>query len=597
MKKERESTVNEQAYKPERWSLTDLLRSPTGKDLEKATARLEEVVVTLEGWRDQLNEAISEAEFGEIILLIENVGALSQRLGAYASLWFAEDTTDQDALAFRGRIEKVLTDARNRTLFLDLWWKGLDDEATKRLLPASGDAAYYLESLRSFRPHTLSEPEEKLINIKDENGVEALTSLYDIITTRFTFRVEIDGEEKALTRSELMAYASDPSPAVRETIYKELYRIYGEESTILSQIYQHIVRNWADEKVTLRRFSSPISVRNLINDIPDPVVETLLEVCQENRGIFQRYFRLKANWLGMKQLRRYDLYAPLSESARTYPFDEAMTTIFESLTAFSPILADHAKRVLDERHLDSEVRLGKIGGAFCHGVLPGVTPWVLTSYNGKGNDLSTLAHELGHAMHALMASDHSPLTFHSSLPLAETASIFSELLLLEPQLQHESDPLVRRDTLARFVDGSYATVRRQAYFVLFEREAHALIEEGATTDALAERYLANLKEQFGDAVEVSDEFRWEWVSIPHIYAVPFYCYAYSFGQLLVLSLYRQYKDEGEAFVPKFLKILAHGGAKSPQEILRKAGIDMASASFWRGGFDVIEGMIDELDKL
>jgi oligoendopeptidase F len=394
-----------------------------------------------------------------------------------------------------------------------------------------------------------------------------------------------------------MAYASDPSPEIRETIYKELYRVYGEESTILSQIYQHIVRNWADEKVKLRRFSSPISVRNLVNDIPDSVVETLLEVCQEKRGLFQRYFRLKANWLGMKQLRRYDLYAPLSESTRTYPFAEALPTIFESLTAFSPILADHAKRVLDERHLDSEVRPGKIGGAFCHGVLPGMTPWVLTSYNGKGNDLSTLAHELGHAMHALTASDHSPLTFHSSLPLAETASIFSEILLLEHQLQDETDPFVRRDTLARFVDGSYATVMRQAYFVLFEREAHALIEEGATTDALAERYLANLKEQFGDAVEVSDEFRWEWVSIPHIYAVPFYCYAYSFGQLLVLSLYRQYKDEGKAFVPKFLKILAHGGSKSPQGILSEAGIDMASASFWRGGFDVIEGMIDELSKL
>jgi len=588
--------MNEQTCKPERWSLTDLLRSPTGEDLERFTARLEEVVVALEGWHDRLNEAISEAEFAEIISLIEEVGALSRRLGAYASLWFTEDTTDQAALAFRGQIEKVLTAAQNRTLFLDLWWKGLDDETAVRLLPASGDAAYYLESLRRFRPHTLSEPEEKLINLKDENGVEALTSLYDMITTRFTFRVEIDGEEKALTRSELMAYASDPSPEIREAIYKELYRVYGEEGTILGQVYQHIVRNWADEKVALRRFSSPIAVRNLVNDIPDPVVETLLEVCQENRGLFQRYFRLKANWLGMKQLHRYDLYAPLSESARTYPFDEAMTTIIESLTAFSPILADHAKRVLDEGHLDSEVRLGKIGGAFCHGVLPGMTPWVLTSYNEKGNDLSTLAHELGHAMHALMASDHSPLTFHSSLPLAETASVFSEILLLEHQLQHESDLLVRRDILARFVDGSYATVMRQAYFVLFEREAHALIEEGATIDALAERYLANLKEQFGDAVEVSDEFRWEWVSIPHIYAVPFYCYAYSFGQLLVLSLYRQYKDERETFVPKYLKILAYGGAKSPQEILSEAGIDMTSASFWHGGFNVLKGMIDELDK-
>ncbi len=204
--------MNEQTYKSERWSLTDLLQSRTGKDLERFTARLEEVVVALEGWRDRLSEGISEIEFADIVSLIEEVGALSRRLGGYASLWFAEDTTNQDALAFRGRIEKVLTDARNRTLFLDLWWKGLDDETAERLLPASGDASYYLESLRRFRPHTLSEPEEKLINLKDENGVDALTSLYDMITTRFAFRIEIDGEEKVLTRSELMAYAFDPSP-------------------------------------------------------------------------------------------------------------------------------------------------------------------------------------------------------------------------------------------------------------------------------------------------------------------------------------------------------------------------------------------------
>jgi oligoendopeptidase F len=589
--------TKEQRYEPGRWSLTNLIPSPEGPDLEKFLTRLEEAVAEIEGRRDRLNETISKDEFAEIVALLEEVGAISRRLGAYASLWFAEDTTDQAALAFRGRIEKVLTDVQNRTLFFELWWKGLPNTIAERLLSASGDAAYYLESLRRFQPYTLSEPEEKLINLKDENGVEALVTMYEMLTTRLTFNVEIDGERRSLSRSELMAYASDPSPAVREAIYRELYRVYGEESTILGQIYQHIVRNWADEKVALRRFSSPIAVRNLMNDIPDPVVETLLSVCQENAVLFQRYFRLKAGWLGMKKLRRYDIYAPVRNSERTYPFDEAITTILESLNAFSPVIAAHAKRVLDEGHLDAEIRSGKVGGAFCHGVLPGLTPWVLTNYNGKESDVSTLAHELGHAIHALMAADHSPLTFHSSLPLAETASVFSEILLLERQLQRETDPLVRRDILARFVDGAYATVIRQAYFVLFEREAHELIKDGVTTDVLAERYLTNLNEQFGDAVEVSDEFRWEWVSIPHIYTTPFYCYAYSFGQLLVLSLYRQYKEEGEAFVPKYLTILAHGGSKSPQEILSEAGIDMASASFWRGGFKVLEGMIEDLEDL
>ncbi len=230
-------------------------------------------------------------------------------------------------------------------------------------------------------------------------------------------------------------------------------------------------------------------------------------------------------------------------------------------------------------------------------MLPGLTPWVLVNYNGKPADVATLAHELGHAVHALMAADHSPLTFHSSLPMAETASGFAEMLLLDRLLADETDPAVRRDILARSVDDAYATAMRQAYFVLFEREAHGLIEEGGTTEDLSERYLANLGEQFGDAVEMSDEFRWEWVSIPHIYQVPFYCYAYTFGQLLVLALYRQFQAEGESFVPKYLKILAYGGSTSPADILEEAGVDMASAEFWQGGFDVIADMIKELEAL
>ncbi len=591
--------MNERVYEQARWSLADLIPSADrpediGSDY---LDQLERAVSDLEGKRTILSPDITTDEFVALLTIVEHIGSLVRRLGAYGQLWFAEDTHNQDALSFRGRVESVIADAHNRALFFELWWKGLDDSATEQLLSASGDLSYYLLSLRRYKPYTLSEPVEKVINIKDLNGVEALVTLYEMLTSDFTFKIEVDGEVKLLTRSELMTYALDPRPELRERAYVELYRVYGENSTVLGQIYQHVVRNWADEQVGLRGFSSPISSRNMRNDVSDAAVDVLLDVCRDNVDMFQDYFRMKAGWLGMERLRRYDIYAPLDTSEKTYSFNEAISTVFASLNAFSPTLASHARRVLDEGHLDSEVRPGKYGGAFCHGVLPGITPWVLTSYNGKGEDVSTLAHELGHAVHALMAADHSTLTFHSSLPLAETASVFSEILLLEHQLASESDLELRRDMLARFVDGTYATVIRQAYFVLFEREAHALIKAGATTDALSERYLANLSEQFGDAVDVGDEFRHEWVSIPHIYSTPFYCYAYSFGQLLVLALYKRYKAEGSAFVPKFLKILSYGGSKSPQEILAEAGIDIASPDFWQGGFDVLQEMIDELAQL
>jgi oligoendopeptidase F len=585
------------SFKQTRWSLKALLPATKGPELDRVLNDLEKAVAKMEASRDQLSPDISEADFGRLMGLLEKITVLSHRLGAYGVLWFAEDTQNQDALAFRGRMEKLLTDVQNRTLFFTLWWKGLEDEAAERLLAVSGDNAYYLESLRCFKPHTLSEPEEKIINLKDINGVQGLVTVYDMLTSQFTFKLEVDGETKELTRSQLMVYARDPSPELRAAAYQELYRVFGEQAAILSQVYQYVVRDWASESLTLRGFSSPIAVRNLGNDIPDPVVDTLLQVCRQNAGLFQRYFRLKASWLGVDRLRRYDIYAPLSTSDKTYPFDQAAGMTLESLNDFAPTLANHARRVFADGHLDAEIRPRKDTGAFCYGALPGLTPWVLVNYNGQADDVATLAHELGHAIHALMAADHSPLTFQASLPLAETASVFAEMLLLERLLQEESDPAVRRDILARSVDDTYATVMRQAYFVLFEREAHALIEEGHTSDELAERYKTNLEEQFGDAIALSDEFRWEWISIPHIYHTPFYCYAYSFGQLLVLSLYRQFKTEGRAFIPKYLKILAYGGSKSPAYILDEAGIDMASAAFWQGGFDVIANMIQQLESL
>ena len=584
-------------FEQSRWSLEDLLPATEGPKLDRILVEMEAAVSALEASREQLSPDITTADFGRLLVLVEQIASLSQRLGAYGYLWYAEDTQDQDALAFRGRMEKLLTETQNRTLFFTLWWKKLEDEPAQRLLAVSGDAAYYLESLRRFKPHTLSEAEEKVINLKDINGADALVTVYQMITNAFTYQVEIDGEVKELNRAELVVYARDPRPEVRAAIYQELYRVFGEEGTVLGQIYQYVVRDWASENLALRDFTSPISVRNLANDIPGPVVNTLLEVCRQNAPIFQRYFRLKAGWLGLEKLRRYDIYAPLGTSDKTYPFDQAAGMVLDSLHDFAPRLADQARRVFADQHLDSEIRPRKDTGAFCAGILPGVAPWVLVNYNGKISDVATLAHELGHAVHALMAEDHSVLTFHSSLPLAETASVFSEMLLLERLLGEESDPVVHKEILARSVDDTYATVMRQAYFVLFEREAHDLIAEGQTIDSLAEHYLANLEEQFGAAVELSDEFRWEWVSIPHIYATPFYCYAYSFGQLLVLALYRQFKAEGKAFIPRYLRILAHGGSRSPAQILEEAGIDMTSAAFWQGGFEVIADMIDELETL
>ena len=581
-----------------RWSLQDLISAPSGPEMEIVFTELEAAVSALEAKRPLLNGEVPEESFAKLLTTVERIGYFTRILNGYAALWFSEDTNHQDALAFRGRVEKTLAEMQNRTLFFDLWWKSLDEPRASRLIKTSGDVRYFLESLRRYAPYTLSEPVEKAITTKDINGTQGLVTIYDMITNGLLFEWETDGKIKHLTRSELMAYAFSPSPEQRARAYQTLYREYEKQSPVLGQIYRYVVGDWCQENIGLRGMTGPISVRNLANDIPDEVVETLLDVCRENAPLFQRYFELKAGWLGKEKLRRYDLYAPLATEERMYPFEEAVPLIDDALRRFSPRIAELAKRVLAEHHLDSETRPGKDTGAFCYGVVPDKTPWVSVNYTGRYGSVSTLAHELGHAIHGMLASDHSTLTFRSSLPLAETASVFSEILLLERVLADETEPAIRRTLLAQFIDETYATAIRQAYFVLFERDAHDLINTtGATSDRLAALYMDNLKEQFGESMELSDEFRWEWTSIPHIYGTPFYCYAYTFGQLLVLSLYQRYQDEKEAFVPRYERILSSGGSRSPIEILDEAGIDIRSASFWQGGFDIIAEMIGQLEDL
>jgi oligoendopeptidase F len=428
-------------------------------------------------------------------------------------------------------------------------------------------------------------------------GSEALITLYSTITSRYVFKLQVEGETRELTRGQLMTYVQGPDPNLRAAGYQELYRVFGDDGVILGQMYQNRVRDWRNENLTLRKFSSPIAVRNLGNDIPDKAVDTLLNVARKNAGIFQRYFKLKASVLGMEKLRRYDIYAPVAKAEKPFEYASAAQMVLESFSEFDPGVGELARRVFDQDHLDSEVRKGKRDGAFCWSVTPEMTPWVLLNYQGRARDVATMAHELGHAIHSMLASQHSAFTFHSSLPLAETASTFGEMMLTDRLLAEEKDEAVRRDILFKQVDDAYATIMRQSYFALFEKQAHEMVIKNASVDELAAAYMENLKEQFGDSLELSDEFKWEWVSIPHIYHTPFYVYAYAFGQLLVLSLYQQFKREGEAFKPKYLKILSAGGSEAPAKILGEARIDIESAAFWQGGFDVVDGLVRQLEDL
>jgi oligoendopeptidase F len=580
-----------------RWDLADLFLSADSKEMERAFDTLEMNVAAFEKQRDALTAEISQPALLQIIKELEEITKLLHAIGGYAELSFSEDTQDQKAQSLLAKIDQLSAEISNRVMFFDLWWKSLDEKIASELMKNSGDYHYWLEEMRHFKPFTLSEPEEKIINIKDVTGTSALITLYDAFTNRYAFHITIDGEEKEMTRGELMSLVRQSDADLRARAYQELYRVYGNDGPILGQMYQTRVRDWRNELVTLRGHASPISARNLHNDIPDEIVDTLLDVSQKNAAIFQRFFELKAKLVGMDKLRRYDIYAPVTKSNKEFAYGAAADLILDSFEQFDPRFAEMAMRVMREKHIDSEVRKGKRSGAFCATITPDLTPWVLVNYQGRSDDVATLAHELGHAIHSMMASDHSIFTQHACLPLAETASTFGEMMLVDRLLAEEKDDSFRRDLLFRQVDDSYATIMRQSFFALFEKTAHQLIVDGASVDDLSDAYFENLKEQFGKSIEIGDEFRWEWVSIPHIYHTPFYVYAYAFGQLLVLSLYQQYKAEGDAFKPKYMHILSTGGSKAPVDLLSEAGIDIRNPSFWQGGFDVIAGLVQQLQSL
>ena len=585
------------AYKLSPWSLADLYPSHDGPEIEAAFKDLEAKANDFEAFREKLTSDIDFEDFMEAIKALEEATLAANNLAAYPGLWFAADTQSQDAQALYARVQQFMAKLQNQTLFFSLWWKELDADKAEKLMSIADGYHYWLEEMRHFKPHTLTEPEEKIINIKDVNGSDALVRLYDSITNRYVFKVEVDGEVKEMTRGQLSVLVQGSDPDLRETAYKELYRVFGDDGPILGQMYQIRCRDWQAEQVDLRKYASPISARNLVNDLPDDVVDILLEVCEKNTDIFQRYFMLKAKWLGIEKLRRYDIYAPVAEADKTYDFNEGVKLTLEAFEDFSPRVAELAKKVFETDHIDSEVRKGKEDGAFCASVVPGHTPYVKINYQGKANDVATLAHELGHAIHAMLAFDHNVFTFHSSLPMAENASTFAEMLLVDRLLEVEDDPAVRRDIIFRQVDDAYATIMRQAFFALFEVTAHDMIAEGATIDQLSEAYMENIKKQFGDAVELSDEFKWEWVSIPHFMHVPFYVYAYAFGQLLVFSLYKQFKAEGDSFKPRYIKVLEAGGSASPADICAEAGLDITKPEFWQGGFDVIKEMVEQLEAI
>ena len=582
-----------------RWDLSELTKNPKGSAFQKQIQELEKQARKFEKIKSKLDPKMSSKKFMGILQQVEEMSEKMSKIGGYASLSYSSDTQSDEATSLMTQMSKLGSEISNKILFFDLWWKTkVDKKNAKRLMKDAGELTEYLSHKRLFAKYALSEPEERIINTLDVTGISALVKLYDKITNAYEYKMKIGNKTQTMTREELTNYVRSTNPKIRETAYKTILTKYTENKGVIGEIYQNIVLNWRDEGIEIRGYKTPISMRNIGNDVDDKTIESLLSVCKKNSSVFQKFFVQKAKMLKMKKLRRYDLYAPAAANIKekNYTYKKSVKLVFESLGKFSETLEEFARKVFNENHIDSSVRQGKRDGAFCSTLSPKITPYVLVNFTGKSRDVFTLAHELGHAVHSQAAQDRSILVQDAPLPLAETASTFSELLLYDNLSDKISDD-EKKIVLSEKIDDLYATILRQSFFTIFEVDAHKQIGKGTTVDEISKTYLQNLKEQFGNSVSLSEDFAIEWSCIPHFYHTPFYCYAYSFGNLLALSLFQRYKKEGKDFVPSYINILAAGGSKKPERLLLEYGFDIRSPKFWQQGFDYVHEQVKALSSL
>jgi oligoendopeptidase F len=585
-----------------KWDLTDLVDERSTKKFEKFVASIKKNVKKFEPNRQILKPDLNISIFEGLVHKTENILEDLSTVNSFAHLKYAADTSSNEAAALVLQTEKLSSQISNQILFFDLWFKKELDKNNSQRLIDSISTVYreYLRHKRLVAQYTLNESEEKIINTLEVTGPSALVKIYDRMTNNFEFTlVKKRGNKKVIktftNKEKLISLIRSTKAKERECAYKALFKTYEKNSGVLGDIYQNLVTQWKDENISIRGFNSPISVRNIYNNIDDTTVETLLSVCKENAHLFHEYFIEKAKLIGVKKLRRYDLYAPISsKNAPKITFKNAAKLVLDTFHRFHPRFGTYTERLFKENHIDSEIRNGKTGGAFCYTVSPQRTPYVLLNFDGLMRDVSTMAHEFGHAIHSMFASNKPILVSHAPLPLAETASVFGEMLLNE-EIYKKLNREKKKIFLAEQIDDMYATIMRQAFFTIFEIEAHKkIVERSVTIDNISEFYMNNLKTQFGDSIRISEDFKWEWLYIPHFFHTPFYCYAYSFGNLLVLSLYQQYLEEGKSFISKYLKILSAGGSEKPETLLRDSGFNITDSSFWQQGFDLIEMKINKL---
>lgn len=524
----------------------------------------------------------------------EEIKKKFSKLFAYYSLKQTKNTQDSQALSKLTKYQNISSEISDQTRFFNIWFSKLTKKQAKKYLDSKElkEYKYFLENLQNNKKYILTEDKERIISLKNMTGADAIADLYEQITTKYEFEFN----KKKITQSELTSYFSNKDPKKRETAYKALLKKYEEEGIILNEIYKNIALDWYNEGVKIRKYKNPISIRNNANDVTDKAVETLLRVCKKNSHIFTEYFKLKQKINKNYKNNRYHIYAPINLKQKKYPYSESKKIVLETLKEFDERMYLAAKQIIDKKHIDSHPSKLKRGGAFCYTPSAKITPYIMLNHTDTLKDVFTMIHELGHGIHSIASNKLNEYNSHATLPLAETASIFSENLLAQKILNKSKSKEEKLSILQEMIDSEFASIARQSFFVIYEIKAHEAILKGATKEELDQIYYELLEQQF-KGITIPKIFKNEWLYIPHIYNTPFYCYAYAWGNLLVLSLWKQYEKEGDTFKDKYWNLLSLGGSDKPQNILKKMGINVEKEEFWQQGFDVIKERIKKFEQI
>jgi oligoendopeptidase F len=528
-----------------------------------------------------------------LVRALEELDSRLARVSTFAYLAFVTDTRDEAAAAFLQKVRETASSVNTRTVFFELEWNAVPAARAEELLRDGRLSGYrhHLESMRRYADHLLSRAEETLLLQKAPVGRSSWTSLFDKVMGHMKFGEDGRGEE------EVLADLYSPDRGTRKKAAAELTAGLASQLHVLTHIFNTIL---ADKMIDdrLRRYPSWISSMNLYNEIGDRTVETLVETVTGRYDIPARYYRLKRDILGLDELFDYDRYAPLPRlPERTVTWEECRETVLSGFAAFSPRMAEIAAMFFDRGWIHAPVMEGKRGGAFAHPCVPGVHPYVMVNYTGNLRDVSTVAHELGHGVHQYLAAEQGFYNSDTTLVLAETASVFAELVLFRGQMEMIENAEERRGFIAQKLESIFATVFRQVAMNRFEDAIHNRRREGGelSADELGALWIETQEEMFAGSVTLTDDYRLWWSYIPHFLSTPGYVYSYAFGELLVLSLYRIYREEGPGFVDRYLDLLAAGGSDTPGNLLAPFGIDLDSPEFWSGGLEVIDGMLAEME--